>query len=99
MKTRAGLVVALCVVLLGSYVYAQFGDKPSALSTIKVRDDLFVIYNDLVPGNTTVLVTNQGLILVDNKFEIDFDNLMAQVRKISNHPVRYETNPHYHADH
>lgn len=99
MKTRAGLAVALCVVLFGSYVYAQFGDKPAQLSTIKVRDDLFVIYNDLVPGNTTVLVTNQGLILVDNKFEIDFDNLMAQIRKISNQPIRYVVNTHYHGDH
>ena len=99
MKSRLSLVIVLCVALCGSYVYAQFGDKPSALSTIKVRDDLFVVYNDLVPGNTTVLVTTQGLILVDNKFEIDFDNLMAQVRKISNQPVRYVINTHYHGDH
>ena len=99
MKTRLSLAVVLCVAMLGSYVYAQFGDKPSELSTITVRDDLFVVYNDLVPGNTTVLVTNQGLILVDNKFEIDFDNLMAQVRKISNQPIRYVINTHYHGDH
>lgn len=99
MKTRLSLVSTLCLVLLGSYVYAQFGDKPSVLSTIKIKDDLFVIYNDLVPGNTTVLVTNQGLILVDNKFEIDFDNLMAQIRKISNQPIRYVINTHYHGDH
>jgi cyclase len=99
MKSRAGLIVVLCVVLFGSYVYAQFGEKPAELSTIKVRDDLFVVYNDLVPGNTTVLVTNQGLILVDNKFEIDFDNLMAQIRKISNQPIRYVINTHYHGDH
>ena len=99
MRTRLSLVVVLSVALCGSYVYAQFGDKPSVLSTIKVRDDLFVIHNDLVPGNTTVLVTNQGLILVDNKFEIDFDNLMAQVRKISSQPVRYVINTHYHGDH
>src|SRR5688572_17178542 len=99
MRTRLSLIAVLSVALCGSYVYAQFGDKPSALSTIKVRDDLFVIYNDLVPGNTTVLVTNQGLILVDNKFEIDFDNLMAQIRKISNQPIRYVVNTHYHGDH
>jgi cyclase len=99
MKNRLSLFVVLCVALLGSYVYAQFGAKPADLSTIKVKDDLFVIYNDLVPGNTTVLVTNQGLILVDNKFEIDFDNLMAQIRKISNQPIRYVINTHYHGDH
>jgi glyoxylase-like metal-dependent hydrolase (beta-lactamase superfamily II) len=99
MRSRLSLVLVLCVALFGSYVYAQFGDKPSVLSTIKVKDDLFVVYNDLVPGNTTVFVTTQGLILVDNKFEIDFDNLMAQVRKISNQPVRYVINTHYHGDH
>jgi glyoxylase-like metal-dependent hydrolase (beta-lactamase superfamily II) len=99
MKSRQSLVFVLCLAFLGSYVYAQFGTKPAELSTIKVKDDLFVVYNDLVPGNTTVLVTNQGLILVDNKFEIDFDNLMAQVRKISNQPIRYVINTHYHADH
>ena len=99
MRTRLSLIAILFVALCGSYVYAQFGDKPAVLSTIKVRDDLFVIHNDLVPGNTTVLVTSQGLILVDNKFEIDFDNLMAQVRKISTQPVRYVINTHYHGDH
>jgi cyclase len=99
MRNRLSLAVVLGIALFGSYVYAQFGDKPSVLSTIKIKDDLFVIYNDQVPGNTTVLVTNQGLILVDNKFEIDFDNLMAQIRKISNQPIRYVVNTHYHGDH
>ncbi len=45
MKTRLNLVAALGVALFGSFVYAQFGDKPSQLSTIKIKDDLFVIYN------------------------------------------------------
>jgi hypothetical protein len=58
----------ILVALLGSHVYAQFGDKPAPLSAIKIGDDLFVIYNDYVPGNATVLITNEGVILVDNKF-------------------------------
>ena len=99
MKSRVSLIVVLLVALCGSFVYAQFGDKPSVLSTMKVKDDLFVVYNDQVPGNTTVLVTNQGLILVDNKFEVDFDNLMTQIRKVSNQPIRYVVNTHYHGDH
>ena len=63
MKTRVGLVALLSIAMLGAYVRAQFGDKPAALDTIKVKDDLFVIHNDFVPGNTTVLVTS-GLLAV-----------------------------------
>jgi glyoxylase-like metal-dependent hydrolase (beta-lactamase superfamily II) len=85
--------------MIGVFVHAQFGDKPAQLSTVKIKDDLFVIHNDFVPGNTTALVTPQGVVLVDDKFEIDHDNIMAQLKKITNQPVKYVINTHYHADH
>jgi cyclase len=99
MKTRVSLVALLAVAMLGAYLQAQFGTEPAKLDTIKVKDDLFVIHNDFVPGNTTVLVTNEGVVLVDDKFEIDHENIMAQLKKITNQPVKYVINTHYHADH
>jgi glyoxylase-like metal-dependent hydrolase (beta-lactamase superfamily II) len=99
MRKRLGLAVLLSVAMLGAYVRAQFGDKPSKLDTIKIKDDLFVIHNDFVPGNTTVLVTNEGVVLVDDKFEIDHEGIMAQLKKITSQPVKYVINTHYHADH
>jgi cyclase len=99
MKTRVSLVALLSIALLGAYVRAQFGTEPAKLDTIKVKDDLFVIHNDFVPGNTTVLVTNEGVVLVDDKFEIDHENIVAQLKKITNQPVKYVINTHYHADH
>ena len=99
MKKRMSLVAVLAIVMFGAYVRAQFGDKPATLDTIKIKDDLFVIHNDFVPGNTTVLVTNEGVVLVDDKFEIDHENIMAQLKKITNQPVKYVINTHYHADH
>ena len=75
------------------------GIRPAKLDTIKIKDDLFVIHNDFVPGNTTVLVTNEGVVLVDDKFEIDHENIMAQLKKITNQPVKYVINTHYHGDH
>jgi glyoxylase-like metal-dependent hydrolase (beta-lactamase superfamily II) len=80
-------------------VHAQFGNQPAKLDTVKIKDDLFVIHNDFVPGNTTVLVTNEGVVLVDDKFEIDHENIMAQLKKITNQPVKYVINTHYHGDH
>ena len=99
MNRRVALAALVSIAMLGAYVHAQFGDKPAALDTIKIKDDLFVIHNDFVPGNTTVLVTNEGVVLVDDKFEIDHDNIMAQLKKITNQPVKYVINTHYHGDH
>jgi cyclase len=99
MKSRVSLIVVLSVAMLGAYVHAQFGNQAAKLDTIKIKDDLFVIHNDLVPGNTTVLVTTEGVVLVDDKFEIDHDGVMAQLKKITNQPVKYVINTHYHADH
>lgn len=89
------MVAAMCVV----YLHAQFGNAPSKLNTVKIADDLFVIHNDFVPGNTTALITNEGVVLVDDKFEIDFANIVAEVKKLTNQPIKYVINTHHHGDH
>jgi cyclase len=73
--------------------------QPAKLNTIKVKDDLYVIHNDLVPGNTTALVTNEGVLLVDDKFEVDHNNIMSELKKITSQPVKYVVNTHHHPDH
>jgi glyoxylase-like metal-dependent hydrolase (beta-lactamase superfamily II) len=100
MNKRLLLLTVLGVTLAGgAYLRAQFGDKPSKLDVVKLKDDLFVIHNDYVPGNTTVMVTNEGVIMVDDKFEIDSANILAEVKKITNQPVKYVINTHHHGDH
>jgi cyclase len=99
MHRRVVLAALLSVAMFGAYVQAQFGNQPATLDIVKVTDDLFVIHNDFVPGNTTVLVTNEGVVLVDDKFEIDHDNIMASLKKVTNQPVKYVINSHYHGDH
>jgi glyoxylase-like metal-dependent hydrolase (beta-lactamase superfamily II) len=84
----------------GAWVaYTQQGPPPAKLNTIKLADDLYVIHNEVVPGNTTALVTNEGVILVDDKFPVDVDNILAEVKKFTNQPVKYVVNTHYHGDH
>ncbi len=99
MHTRLRLAASLGALLCSAYVYAQFGGAPAKLGVVKVRDDLFVIHNEFVPGNTTALVTNAGVILVDDKFEVDHANILAQLKTVTNQPVKYVINTHHHADH
>lgn len=98
-KSFLGLALVVCGWLLAPCAYAQFGSAPSGLSLIKVRDDIYVISNVAVPGLVTALVTNEGVLLVDDKFEIDHDNIMKTLKTVTNQPVKYVINTHYHADH
>jgi glyoxylase-like metal-dependent hydrolase (beta-lactamase superfamily II) len=102
MRTRFLFRLTAALVLAGGLWIAhtqQTGPPPSKLDLIKIKDDLYVIHNDLVPGNSTALITNDGVILVDDKFDVDYDGIMAQLKKVTSKPVRYVINTHHHGDH
>ena len=101
MRTSSIVRLLIAAVLLGGVwvAYTFQGPPASKLDTHKIANDMYVIHNDVVPGNTTVLVTNEGVILVDDKFPSDVDNVVAEVKKITNQPVKYVVNTHHHFDH
>jgi cyclase len=102
MRTRSLIRTGAAVLLAGGLWIAhtqQNGPPPSKLDLVKIKDDLYVIHNDLVPGNSTALITNDGLILVDDKFDVDYDGIMAQLKKVTSKPVKYVINTHHHGDH
>lgn len=73
----------------------------------KVRDNLYLIHNveytlatnAAYGSNVIVYVTDDGIILIDAKNDRTHDYLVAQVRAISNKPIRYLVLTHNHADH
>ncbi|MBN4075458.1 MAG: hypothetical protein COA71_02975 [SAR86 cluster bacterium] len=89
--------IATLMSLLATLTYAQ--PQPSELSLIQVQDDIYVINNPFVPGNVTLLLTDEGVIMVDNKFAWDYDNMMTMIRSITDQPIKYVINTHYHGDH
>ena len=100
MRSRVAIVSVVALLLVVAYVRAQqFGNQPAKLNIVKVKDDLFVIHNDFVPGNTTALVTDEGVVLVDDKFEQDAPNILSLLKTVTNQPVKYVVNTHHHGDH
>ena len=85
----------------------QQGPAAPAPRLIKVADDLYVIQNanhtvaeiGQNGGNVSVIVTRDGVILVDSKFERMHDDIMAKVRSVTDRPVRYLVLTHNHGDH
>jgi len=63
----------------------------------KIADDLYEIEGD--GGNVAVYITNEGVIVVDDKFEYDFNDIMAKIKSVTTQPVKYVLNTHHHGDH
>src|SRR5690242_54725 len=63
----------------------------------KITDDLYEIEGD--GGNVAFYITNEGVILVDDKFEYDFNDIMAKIKSVTPQPVKYVLNTHHHGDH
>jgi cyclase len=92
---RASLGVLL---LFGCWIaYTQNQATPPQLTLNKVKDDLFEIEGD--GGNVAVYLTSEGVILVDDKFEQDYENIMAKVKSVTDQPVKYVLSTHHHSDH
>jgi glyoxylase-like metal-dependent hydrolase (beta-lactamase superfamily II) len=96
----------LAVGALGAMA-GQQGPAAPAPRLIKVADDFYVIQNanhtvaeiGQNGGNVSVIVTGDGVILVDSKFERMHDDIMAKVKSVTDRPVRYRVLTHNHGDH
>jgi glyoxylase-like metal-dependent hydrolase (beta-lactamase superfamily II) len=50
-------------------------------------------------GNITVAVAKDGIIMVDGQFAPLHDKIKAAITTVSNQPIKYLINTHYHGDH
>lgn len=79
---------------------AQQSDPGYEMGVVKLADDLFVLRSlPAGPGDVTVLITDEGVLLVDDKFESDFERIVETVAQLTDRPIRYVVNTHLHSDH
>src|SRR5580658_1705155 len=98
-------VMALVVVATITVVTVEAQDKQGkgkgardmTQHTSQVKPGLYFIQG--AGGNSLLRVTNDGLILMDGKLPGNYEPLMAQVKSISNQPIKYLINTHHHEDH
>jgi cyclase len=72
---------------------------PPGQMIVKIKDGFYEVTG--AGGNTSVRVTKDGLIVVDTKNlgEANYNDLMAQIKTVSNLPVKYVVITHVHQDH
>lgn len=96
-RVLARIAAGILFLVLAWFGYTQNQTQPGKLKLNKVHDDLYEIEGD--GGNVAVLVTNEGILLIDDKFEYDHDAILAEIKTVSQQPVKYVINTHYHQDH
>ena len=77
-------------------------EQEARLQIREVTDGLYVLPGfdgGQSGGNVAVRVTDEGVIIVDNKFPYSFDFITAQVASVTDQPIRYVLNTHHHGDH
>ena len=85
------------VFLLGTWVAYTQTPAPAQLKLNQVKDDLYEIEGD--GGNVAVYITSEGVILVDDKYEPDYEQIVAKVKSVTAQPIKYILSTHHHGDH
>ena len=99
MKRLAVLVLLLTVGGV-SMIFARQQQQASpqvSLELKKVKDNLYVIIGG--GGNTAVLVTDKGVVVVDTKLPGMGPGILEKVKSITDKPVMMVINTHTHGDH
>jgi glyoxylase-like metal-dependent hydrolase (beta-lactamase superfamily II) len=100
MRTNTFLAAATLAVSItaAAAVQAQPGFGPPELTLVPVRDNIYLIRNRSA-GNITVLVGEEGVVLIDTKMAPDHDGVVEFVRSITAAPIKYVIDTHMHPDH
>jgi glyoxylase-like metal-dependent hydrolase (beta-lactamase superfamily II) len=81
----------------GAVAQQQRPRTPPTGTIKKVHDNLYVIPG--AGGNTTVFITQGGVVLVDTKLPNNGEAILTQVRTVTDKPVSTIINTHSHPDH
>ena len=97
--TRRHLVLAVIVLFAAqtAWVLTQTAKPPGPLTIARVKGDLHMISGE--GGNVALYVTSEGVILVDNMFDRNHAGILAQIKAVTDKPLKYVINTHQHDDH
>ncbi len=102
---RVGITAVATIMALAGPVFAQ--QPPAApplpdFSKVEIQstdlgDNIYMLEGQ--GGNITVAVGKDGIIMVDGQYAPLHDKIKAAIEAISNQPIKYLINTHFHGDH
>lgn len=86
----------LCVLFLSSsYVFSQ--NNEVTIETTKLSDNVYMLVGQ--GGNIGVSVGDDGVFIIDDQFEQLTPKILEAIRTLSDKPLQFLVNTHYHGDH
>ena len=86
----SGLLSFLCFNLLGQR-------KEVKITAKKITDNIYMLQGQ--GGNIGLFVGNKSVFMVDDQFAPLTNKILAKVKEISDKPIKYLVNTHWHGDH
>jgi len=87
----------LAAVLLTTVWNASAQDQKVEYTTFQLSDTVYMLSGR--GGNVGISTGKDGLYIIDDQLSPTTPQLLAAIRKISDQPIRFVINTHYHADH
>jgi glyoxylase-like metal-dependent hydrolase (beta-lactamase superfamily II) len=92
------LAAVIALAVMASLGTAQARDFSKVeIKTVKLTDTLYVLFGS--GGNIGVSAGPDGVYLIDDQFAPLSKKILAAVRKLSDKPIRFVVNTHWHRDH
>jgi len=92
--TGAAIAVA---VGLATHVHTQPSQAPADISSLHVQGNVWLLVG--AGGNVAVQTGDEGVLVVDTGLAQNADKLLAAIKKLSDKPIRWILNTHFHPDH
>jgi cyclase len=96
------LLYILCLLLSFQFSYSQSGSFDDVIEEVSfVSDNIYMIASvgGPIAGNIGVFVSDDGLIVIDDQYEINEEKILNALSEISNLPIKLIINTHFHHDH
>jgi cyclase len=101
---RIAIAAATTLLLAGAATAQQppAAPPPPDFSKVEIKttdlgDNVYMLEGD--GGNITVAVAKDGIIMVDSEFAPLHDKIKAAIAAVSNQPIKYLVDTHFHGDH
>ncbi len=88
-------VIVSYALALTAFAQGQFDDVQ--IKTVKVSDNVYMLVGS--GGNIGLSIGEDGAFMIDDQFAPLTDKILAAVRTLTDQPVRFLVNTHWHGDH